>query len=83
MAWMRLGDVQTELGRDNDAFAAWQRASQAAAGRPLTRREDLKFRAMLASDCADYPAAEKLFGEYTFYFPREWYGPFFRSLPLR
>jgi tetratricopeptide (TPR) repeat protein len=82
MAWMRLGDVQVWLGHDNEAFAAWQRAEEVSRERPLTRREDLRFRAMFASDCANYSAAEKLFKEYSFYFPDEWYGTFYRALPL-
>jgi serine/threonine protein kinase len=82
MAWMRLGDVQVSLGHDNEAFTAWQTAEVVSRERPLTRREDLRFRAMFASDCANYSAAEKLFQEYSFYFPDEWYGVFFRALPL-
>jgi tetratricopeptide (TPR) repeat protein len=82
MAWMRIGDIQAALGRDNDAFSAWQRAAQVAPERPLTRREDLRFRGMFASDCADYRSAEKLYKEYSFYFPLEWYGSFYRALPL-
>src|SRR5262249_16870722 len=82
MAWMGLGDVQVSLGHDNEAFSAWQRAEEVSRQRPLTRREDLRFRAMFASDCANNSAAEKLFHEYSFYFPGEWYGSFYRALPL-
>jgi tetratricopeptide (TPR) repeat protein len=82
MAWMRLGDVQVSLGRDNDAFTAWRRAEEASRERRLTRREDLRFRGMLASDSANYALAEKLFKEYAFYFPSDSYGPFYRALPL-
>lgn len=82
MAWMRLGDVQVSLGRDNDAFAAWRQAEEVSRDRPLTRREDLRFRGMLASDSANFAAAERLFQEYIFYFPSDWYGPYYRALPL-
>jgi eukaryotic-like serine/threonine-protein kinase len=82
MAWMRLGDIQVSLGRDNDAFAAWQMAADVSRQRPLTRREDLRFRAMLSSDGANFAAAEKLFHEYSVYFPKDWYGTFYRAFPL-
>jgi tetratricopeptide (TPR) repeat protein len=82
MAWMRLGDVQVSLGRENEAFAAWQKAEESSRRRPLTRREDLRFRGMLASDSANYNEAERVFKEYSFYFPDDWYGPFYRALPL-
>jgi serine/threonine protein kinase/tetratricopeptide (TPR) repeat protein len=82
MAWMRLGDVQVQLGRDNDAFSAWQQADEVSRQRPLTRKEDLRFRGMLASDSWNYADAEKFYAEYTHYFPDEWYGRFYRALPL-
>jgi serine/threonine protein kinase/Flp pilus assembly protein TadD len=82
MAWMRLGDVQVQLGRDNDAFTAWQQAEAVSSQRPLTRKEDLRFRGMLASDSWNYADAEKFFQEFTVYFPSEWYGRFYRALPL-
>ena len=82
MAWARSGDVLTSLGRDREGFGSWQQAAKAAIQRPLSRREDLKFRAMFASDCANYAEAERLFKEYTSYFSGESYGMFNRALPL-
>ncbi len=82
MAWMRTGDINMSLGRDKDAFTAWKRAVDSAARRPLSRREDLKFRSMLASDAGDYEAAEKLFAEYFHYFPDDWFGLYYREFPL-
>jgi eukaryotic-like serine/threonine-protein kinase len=82
MAWMRLGDVQVSLGRENEAFTAWQRAEATSHDRPLTRREDLRFRAGLASDSADYTSAEKLYDEYEHYFPEDFTGSFYRAFPL-
>lgn len=82
MAWMRSGDVQMSVGREKEAFTAWKKAVEAAPRRPLSRREDLKFHSMLASDGADYAAAEKLFAEYAHYFPDDWFGVFYREFPL-
>jgi len=82
MAWARNGDVLTSLGRNRDGFRSWQQAAIVALQRPLSRREDLKFRAMFASDCANYTEAEKLFKEYISYFSGESYGRFNRALPL-
>jgi len=82
MAWMRLGDVQVQLGRDNDAFTAWQRAEEVSRQRPLTKKEDLRFRGMFASDSQNYAVADQTFKDFTYNFPNEWYGRFYRALPL-
>ena len=82
MAWMRTGDVEMSLGREKEAFVAWKGAVDSAQRRPLSRREDLKFRSMLASDGADYQAAEQLFAEYAHYFPDDWFGLYYREFPL-
>ncbi len=82
MAWMRKGDVQLRIGNEREAFAAYSNALESSKTRPLSRREDLRFRSMLASDSADYAEAEKLCAEYFHDFPKDSYGPLVRSFAL-
>jgi serine/threonine protein kinase/tetratricopeptide (TPR) repeat protein len=82
MAWVRSGDVEMSVGREKEAFIAWKRAVESSERRPLSRREDLKFRSMLATDGADYETAEKLFAEYFHYFPDDWFGVYYQEFPL-
>jgi tetratricopeptide (TPR) repeat protein len=81
-AWIRTGDVQLSLGRERIGFIAWERAVESAKKRPLTKREELYFRGMLASDGADYVQAEQMFREFAREFSDDWRGPFFHALPL-
>jgi len=66
MAWMRQGDILLSLGREFEGFSAYTRAFESAKARPLTRREDLRFRSCSLVMRPDYGEAEKLFSEYAF-----------------
>lgn len=82
MAWMRKGDVLMSVERTGDGLVAWKTAIDLSAKRPLTVREDLKLRAMFADDSGDLRQSEKLFAEYIHRFPDDFWGYFYRELPL-
>lgn len=83
MAWVRKGDISIALARSEEGYAAWQKAEETSRRRPLSRREELRFRTMFLSDTFDYARAEKLYKEYSQLFPFEDYGYFHRSTALQ
>ena len=82
MALVRRGDIEVRLAREHQAFAAYARALETSQRRPLTRRENLRFRSMLATDAGDFESAAQLFAEYRRYFRDDPYGYFFAAYPL-
>jgi tetratricopeptide (TPR) repeat protein len=83
MALYRKGDVHVSLSENEEGYRAWMLALDSSKLRPLSKREDLKLRGMLASDTADYQTAERLFREYAQRFPDEMYGHYYRISPLQ
>ena len=82
MAWMRKGDVYIRLARSGEGYKAWQTAISLLATRPLTKKENLRIRAMYASDIWDYERSVELLKELAFYYPNDRYSEFFRAFPL-
>jgi len=83
MALYRKGDLHVSLSENEAGYRAWLLALESSKQRPLSKREDLKLRGMLASDTADYQTAERLFREYSQRFPEEMYGHYYRISPLQ
>lgn len=82
MAWMRKGDVCIRLARSAEGYKAWQTAISLLPTRPLTKKENLRIRAMYATDTWDYEGSVELLKELSFYYPNDPYPVFYRAFPL-
>jgi serine/threonine protein kinase len=82
MAYMRLGDQQDALGFYGEGYASWRKALSLKGTRRLTRREELRIKGAYASDTGDLTGAIEAYRQYTIAFPNDYFGPFYRGIPL-
>jgi len=82
MAHGRLGDIYVKLKRYAEGYRHWQRAIAASSRRPLTRREELRIKALYALDTGDFRAAENQFRTFCLFFPKDYYPHFYHALTL-
>ncbi len=82
LAHMRLGDIHVMLRRYAEGYQHWQRAIAASARRPLTKREELRIKALYAMDTRDIRTAESLFRTFALRFPNDYYPHFFHGMAL-
>ncbi len=82
LAHMRLAYICVKLRRYAEGYQYWQRAIAASGRRPLTKREELRIKALYAMDTRDYRAAESLFRTFALRFPNDYYPHFFHGMAL-
>ena len=82
MAHGRLGDVCVKLRRYGEGYEHWRQAAAACQRRPLTRREELRIKAVYAMDAGDWRTTESLFHTFALYFPNDYYPHFYHGLAL-
>lgn len=83
MAHGRLGDLCVELRREAEGFRHWRRALEASRRRTLTKREELRIKAVFAMDTGDYRAAESQFRTFCLFFPNDPYPQFWLGMALQ
>lgn len=82
IAYARLGDIGFSLGRTREGYEAYTQALETDFERRLSRRELDRIRGIYASDSWDYQTAEMAFRDYTVFYERDYFGWFYRALPL-
>ena len=82
MAHGRLGDLYVKLRRDAEGFQHWRQAVATSGRRALTKREELRIKALYAMDTGDWRAAEGLFRTFALYFPNDYYPHFYHGMAL-
>jgi tetratricopeptide (TPR) repeat protein len=82
LAYARLGDIAFSLGRAREAYEAYAQALGTDFDRRLSRRELDRIRGIYASDSWDYETAESAFRDYTVFYEGDYFGWFYRALPL-
>lgn len=82
LAYARLGDIAFSLGQASEGYAAYAHALSTDFERRLSRRELDRIRGIYASDSWDYQTAETAFRDYTVFYERDYFGWFYRALPL-
>ena len=81
LAYARLGDILVSLSRFTEGYAAYDKAIELGDQR-LTRRERDRISGIHASDTWDYARAEEIFRDYAAYYPHDYFGWFYRAMPL-
>ena len=82
MAHGRLGDICVEHRRDAEGFRHWRQAIDASQRRALTKREELRIKAVYAMDTGDIRSGESQFRTFCLYFPNDYYPHFYHGMAL-
>ncbi len=82
MAHMRKADVFGSVSRSADSIQAYRETLKAITRRPVSVREDLRIRGMLAADTNDNAAASSLYARYIQLYPNDYAGYFYRTRAL-
>ncbi|HTU45980.1 MAG TPA: protein kinase [Bryobacteraceae bacterium] len=82
LAYMRLGDLLMTLDRNGEAINYWTIARSKLQTRKISRKEDLRIRAMYAFDTRDFRAADEVFRTWFVEFPNDYNALFYRTVPL-
>ena len=82
MAHGRLGDICVEQRREAEGFRHWRQAIEASRRRTLTKREELRIKAVYAMDTGDFRSAESQFRTFCLYFPNDYYPHFYHGMAL-
>ena len=82
MAYTLAGDVMFNMGR-SEGYAFYAKALESAKRRPLSHRENLRVRALIAADLWRNDEAVELYREYEELYPRDFYARFGRAMVLR
>jgi serine/threonine protein kinase len=83
MAHIHLADLLNGGRRQEEAFAHYRRALDAAGKRRLTRWEELMLRGNYALDTGDFPLAEAAFAELRRLYPRSYMPPHYLAAAVR
>ncbi|MGD0200998.1 MAG: protein kinase [Bryobacteraceae bacterium] len=82
LACMRLADILVESRRFGEGYRWYERALRAIESRPVSKREELRIRALYAIDSGDFRNGEALFRTYALFYPNDYYPLFLRGLAL-
>jgi serine/threonine protein kinase/tetratricopeptide (TPR) repeat protein len=82
LAYTLLGDILLEIRRQGEGYRCYRKALSSMAVRRLTRREELRVKAMYANDSGDAKLAEALFRSYALYYPNDYYPLYYCGMTL-